>query len=175
MLPKVTPARTKAWNKLKEHYKMMKSRHMADLFRRDKESFSSFSIRFEDILLDYSKNKVTKETMRLLFGLARECMLTGDKINKTEKRAVLHVALRNRSNTPIYLDGKDVMPEVNADLGQMSQSSERIILGEWEGYTGKRIMDIVNTNTISTMWQLSIKTPLIGRPRLNSTYSTLDY
>ena len=110
--------------------------------------------------------------MCLLFGLARECrgkdatecMLTVDKINETEKRAVLRVALRNRSNTPIYLDGKDVMPEVHAVLGQMSQFCERIILGEWEGYTGKRITDIVNTNTISTMWQLSIKTHCLIAP-----------
>ncbi len=97
-------------------------------------------------------------------------------MNGTEKRAVLHVALRNRSTTPFYLDGKDVMPEVNAVLGQMWQFSERIILGEREGYTGKRITDIVNTNIISTMWQLSIKTQcLMRRSRLNSTCRTLHY
>lgn len=152
MLPKVNPAKTKAWNRLKEHYRVMKDRPMTDLFRRDKERFSSFSVRFEDILLDYSKNIVTKETMRLLFGLARECrvrdavegMFAGDKINETEKRAVLHVALRNRSNTPIRLDGKDVMHEVNAVLVQMSRFSERVISGEWKGHTGKAITDLVN-------------------------------
>ena len=152
MLPKVNPAKTKAWNKLKEHYRMMKNRPMTDLFQRDKARFSSFSVRFEDILLDYSKNIVTKETMRLLFGLARECrvrdavecMFAGGRINETEKRAVLHVALRNRSNTPIHLDGKDVMPEVNAVLVQMSRFSERIISGKWKGYTGKAITDLVN-------------------------------
>src|SRR5512135_2208318 len=152
MLPKVNPAKTKAWNKLKEHDRVMKDRAMTDRFRRDKARFSSFSVSFEDILLDYSKNIVTKETMRLLFGLARECrvkdavecMFAGDRINETEKRAVLHVALRNRSNTPILLDGKDVMPEVNAVLVQMSRFSERIISGEWKGYTGKSITDIVN-------------------------------
>ncbi len=152
MLPNVNPTKTKAWKRLREHYRVMKDRPMKDLFRQDKARFSAFSAWFEDMLVDYSKNVITKDTMRLLFGLARECrvkdaaecMFTGDKINETEKRAVLHVALRNRSNIPIYLDGKDVMPEVNAVLSQMSQFSERIILGEWEGYTGKRITDIVN-------------------------------
>ena len=152
MLPKLNPAKRKAWKKLKEHYRVMKDRPMTDLFRRDKTRFSAFSVRFEDMLVDYSKNIITKETMRLLFELARECrvkdaeesMFTGDMINETEKRAVLHVALRNRSNTPTYLAGKDVMPEVNAVLRQMSQFSERIISGEWKGYTGKSITDIVN-------------------------------
>ena len=152
MLPKVNPKKTKAWKKLREHYRVMKNRHMTDLFRQDKERFSAFSVRFEDILVDYSKNIVTRETMRLLFGLARECrvkdavecMFAGDSINETEKRAVLHVALRNRSNTPIHMDGKDVMPEVNAVLGQMERFSENIISGKWKGHTGKSITDIVN-------------------------------
>ncbi len=152
MLPKVNPAKKKAWKRLKEHYRVMKGRAMTDFFRQDKGRFSAFSVQFEDMLVDYSKNIVTKETMRLLFGLARECrvkdatecMFTGDKINETEKRAVLHVALRNRPNTPIHLDGKDVMPEVNAVLGQMSEFSERIISGKWKGYTGKAITDLVN-------------------------------
>ena len=152
MLPKVNPKKTKAWKKLREHYRVMKNRHMTDLFRQDKERFSAFSVRFEDILVDYSKNIVTRETMRYLFGLARECrvkdavecMFAGDSINETEKRAVLHVALRNRSNTPIHMDGKDVMPEVNAVLGQMERFSENIISGKWKGHTGKSITDIVN-------------------------------
>ena len=152
MLPKVNPKKTTAWKKLKDHHRAMKKRHMADLFRLDKERFSAYSLRFEDILVDYSKNIITKETMRLLFGLARECrvkdavesMFSGERINETEKRAVLHVALRNRSNSPILLDSKDVMPEVNAVLRQMEQFSERIISGTWRGYTGKAITDIVN-------------------------------
>jgi len=152
MLPKVNPKKTKAWKKLREHYRVMKNRHMTDLFRQDKERFSAFSVRFEDILVDYSKNIVTRETMRHLFGLARECrvkdavecMFAGDSINETEKRAVLHVALRNRSNNPIHMDGKDVMPEVNAVLGQMERFSENIISGKWKGHTGKSITDIVN-------------------------------
>ena len=152
MLPKVNPKKTTAWKKLKEHHRVMKKRAMVDLFRQDKERFSAYSLRFEDILVDYSKNIITKETMRLLFGLARECrvkdavesMFSGELINETEKRAVLHVALRNRSNNPILLDGKDVMPEVNAVLAQMERFSKAIISGTWKGYTGKSITDIVN-------------------------------
>ena len=152
MLPKINPTKTKSWKKLKEHYRVMKNRHMVDLFRQDPERFSRFSIRFEDILVDYSKNIMTRETMRLLLGLARECklkeaierMFTGDEINETEERAVLHVALRNRSNTPIDVNGSDVMPEVNAVLGQMKRFSDAVISGNWKGYTGKTITDIVN-------------------------------
>jgi len=152
MLAKVNPTKTKAWKKLKKHYQRMRNRHMVDLFRQDPKRFPSFSIRFEDILLDYSKNLITRETLRLLLGLARECkvgeeierMFTGDKINETEKRAALHVALRNRSNTSIYIDGSDVMPEVNAVLKQMERFAENILLGQWKGYTGKGITDVVN-------------------------------
>ena len=152
MLPKISPTKTKSWKKLREHYKVMKNRHMLDLFRQDPERFSRFSLTFEDTLVDFSKNIMTRETVRLLLGLCRECklketierMFSGDEINETEKRAVLHVALRNRSNTPILLNGNDVMPEVNAVLGQMKRFSESIISGGWKGYTGKPITDIVN-------------------------------
>lgn len=152
MLPKVNPTRTKAWKKLKEHYRVMKSRHMADLFRQGPGRFLLFSICFEDLIVDYSKNIITKETLRLLLGLARECrlreaiekMFAGKKINETENRAVLHVALRNRSNRPIYVEGRDVMPGINAVLNQMKGFSEDIISGRWKGYTGKAITDIVN-------------------------------
>jgi len=152
MLPKINPTKTKSWKKLKEHYRVMKDRHMADLFRQDPERFSRFSVTFEDMLVDYSKNIMTKETFRLLFGLARECklkeaierMFTGDEINETEKRAVLHVALRNRSNTPIHVNGSDVMPEVNAVLGQMKRFSDAVISGDWKGYTGKPMTDVIN-------------------------------
>jgi glucose-6-phosphate isomerase len=152
MLPKINPAKTKSWKELKEHYRVMKNRRMVDLFRQDPERFSRFSVLFEDMLVDYSKNIMTKETFRLLLGLARECkvkvaierMFTGDEINETEKRAVLHVALRNRSNTPIHVNGSDVMPEVNAVLGQMKKFSNAVISGNWKGYTGKKITDIVN-------------------------------
>ena len=152
MLSKINPTKTTSWKKLKEHYRVMKHRQMVDLFHRDPERFSRFSAAFEDILVDYSKNIMTKETFRLLFGLARECKLreaidklfAGDEINETEHRAVLHVALRNRSNTPVYVNGTDVMPEVNAVLGQMKRFSDAVILGTWKGYTGKPITDIVN-------------------------------
>jgi glucose-6-phosphate isomerase len=152
MLPKINPTKTKSWKKLKEHYRVMKTLHMVDLFHQDPERFSKFSVKFQDMLVDYSKNIMTKETMRLLLGLARECklkeaierMFTGDGINETEKRPVLHIALRNRTNTPIEVNGSDVMPEVNAVLEQMKRFSEAVISGDWKGYTGKPISDVVN-------------------------------
>jgi glucose-6-phosphate isomerase len=152
MLPKISPTKTKSWKKLKEHHKVMKTCRMMDLFQRDPERFSRFSMTFEDMLVDYSKNILTRETFRLLLGLARECklkqaierMFTGDEINETGGRAVLHVALRNRSNTPIRVNGSDVMPEVDAVLGQMKRFSDAVISGEWKGYTGKAITDVVN-------------------------------
>ena len=125
---------------------------MKDLFNRDPERFKKFSLRFNDILVDYSKNLITEETLQLLLGLAHESgvkaaidsMFTGEKINGTENRAVLHIALRNRTNTPIKVDGTDVMPDVKAVLEKMKIFSDRIISGEWKGYTGKKITDIVN-------------------------------
>jgi len=152
MLPKINPTKTKSWKKLKEHYRVMKGRQMKSLFDRDPHRFSKFSARFGDITVDYSKNIITRETLRLLLGLARECklkeaiekMFAGDEINETEKRAVLHVALRNRSNIPIHVNGSDVMPEVNAVLGQMKRFSDAVISGNWKGCTGKAITDIVN-------------------------------
>jgi glucose-6-phosphate isomerase len=125
---------------------------MRRMFAEDPERFSKFSLRFEDMLLDYSKNRVTDETMRLLAALAAQAdlkgwterLFTGQKINLTEDRAVLHVALRNRSNRPILVDGKDVMPEVNRVLKQMREFSEAIRSGAWKGYSGKAISDVVN-------------------------------
>ena len=125
---------------------------MRDMFMKDAGRFSQFSLTFEDMTVDYSKNILSDRTLELLLELAREChvrdaieeMFSGERINETEGRAVLHIALRNRSNTPVYLDGTDVMPEVNAVLEQMKSFSERIISGEWKGYTGKPITDIVN-------------------------------
>ena len=152
MLPKINPTKTKSWKKLKEHYRVMKNRHMLDLFCQDPERFARFSLTFEDLLVDCSKNIVTRETVRLLLGFARECrlkeaaekMFSGASINETEGRAVLHVALRNRSNTPILVNGCDVMPEVNAVLGQMKRFSDAVISGNWKGHTGKAITDVVN-------------------------------
>jgi glucose-6-phosphate isomerase len=151
-LPRINPTRTRAWKRLKEHYQAMRNRPMADLFRRDPGRFSTFSVRFEEILVDYSKNIITRETMRLLIELARECrlkeaveqMFSGEKINETENRPALHVALRNRSDKPLLADGADVMPEVNAVLKQMERFSDDILSGKWKGYTEKPIRDIVN-------------------------------
>jgi glucose-6-phosphate isomerase len=152
MLPKINPAKTNAWKRLKAHHREMRQVRMTDLFRQDPKRFSRFSVTFEDILLDYSKNIVTRETVRLLLGLAREChlkeairsMFRGEAINETEGRAVLHVALRNRTGTPLRVNGRDVMPDVQAVRGQMKRFSEAIISGNWMGYTGKAVTDIVN-------------------------------
>ncbi len=152
MLKRINPVMTSSWKRLKEHSTVMKQRHMRDLFRNDPERFTRFSIRFEDILVDYSKNLIDDTTMKLLFGLAEEVglggaiesMFSGDRINETERRAVLHIALRNRSNTPIYVDGRDVMPDVNRVLTQVGEFSKAIHSGQWKGYTGKTIKDIVH-------------------------------
>lgn len=152
MLEKKNPVRTGIWNDLRAHYKAMKQVHMKDLFSEDPERFNKYSLRFEDILLDYSKNVITEDTLFLLLELARENgvsdamekMFSGDPINETENRAVLHTALRNRASTPVYLNGKDVMPEVNSVLGQMEAFSGKVRSGQWRGYTGHPMTDIVN-------------------------------
>lgn len=149
----INPTQTAAWQALQKHFDEMKDVTIADLFAKDGDRFSKFSATFDDqMLVDYSKNRITEETLAKLEDLAKECdlagaiksMFSGEKINRTENRAVLHVALRNRSNTPILVDGKDVMPEVNAVLEKMKTFSEAIISGEWKGYTGKAITDVVN-------------------------------
>ena len=125
---------------------------MRDLFTADPARFEKFSLRMNDLLLDYSKNRITEETMKLLFGLARQArvetwrdrMFRGEKINITEGRPVLHVALRNRSNRPITVDGVDVMPSVNAVLNHMRAFSTAVRTGTWRGYTGRAITDVVN-------------------------------
>ncbi|EFH8481186.1 glucose-6-phosphate isomerase [Escherichia coli] len=149
----INPTQTAAWQALQKHFDEMKDVTIADLFAKDGDRFSKFSATYGDqMLVDYSKNRITEETLAKLQDLAKECdlagaiksMFSGEKINRTENRAVLHVALRNRSNTPILVDGKDVMPEVNAVLEKMKTFSEAIISGEWKGYTGKAITDVVN-------------------------------
>ncbi|EOR5752885.1 glucose-6-phosphate isomerase [Escherichia coli] len=149
----INPTQTAAWQALQKHFDEMKDVTIADLFAKDGDRFSKFSATFDDqMLVDYSKNRITEETLAKLQDLAKEydlagaikSMFSGEKINRTENRAVLHVALRNRSNTPILVDGKDVMPEVNAVLEKMKTFSEAIISGEWKGYTGKAITDVVN-------------------------------
>jgi len=141
-----------AWQALLEHQQQIEAVHMRDLFANDPQRFERFSLHLGDILFDYSKNLITEQSMALLFDLARqselqpriEAMFRGEKINSTEQRAVLHVALRNRANTPITLDGQDVMPEINRVLEKMHRFSEAVRSGEWKGYTGKVITDIVN-------------------------------
>jgi len=147
-----TPTTSPAWQALTAHYETLSPVHMRDLFKENPQRFERFSLRFNDILLDYSKNRITEETMRLLLDLAEgaklgnwiERMFNGEKINITEDRAVLHVALRNRSNHPIEVDGRDVMPEVNAVLKHMREFTEAVRGGSWTGYTGQAITDIVN-------------------------------
>ncbi|MFP9231042.1 glucose-6-phosphate isomerase [Pectobacterium cacticida] len=149
----INPSQTAAWQALQTHFDTMKGVKISELFAQDSDRFTHFSATFDDLMLvDYSKNRITLETMDKLYALAREtdlpaairAMFAGEKINRTEDRAVLHVALRNRSNTPILVDGKDVMPDVNAVLAKMKDFSERVIGGEWKGYTGKAITDVVN-------------------------------
>lgn len=149
----INPTQTAAWQALEKHYAELKDVTLTDLFAKDADRFGKFSATFNDLMLvDYSKNRITQETLTKLLDLAKETelasaiksMFSGEKINRTEDRAVLHVALRNRSNTPILVDGKDVMPEVNAVLEKMKHFSEAIISGEWKGYTGKAITDVVN-------------------------------
>jgi glucose-6-phosphate isomerase len=142
----------RSWKKLGEHHKSTSQFQMRELFKNDPDRFDRFSIKFNDILVDYSKNRITSETMALLLSLAREVelkhaiesMFTGEKINNTEHRAVLHVALRNRSNKPMIVDGEDVMPKINAVLDKMKKFCESVRGGSWKGYTGKAITDIVN-------------------------------
>ncbi len=152
MLTKTNPTRTDSWNKLRRHYAEIKNVHMKYLFEKDPRRFEMFSITFGDILVDYAKNRMTTETLALLIQLAEEAdlcgaiskMFGGDKINETEKRAVLHIALRNRDNSSICVDGHDVMPEINAMLEKMKNFSSRILCGDWKGFTGKGISHIVN-------------------------------
>jgi glucose-6-phosphate isomerase len=141
-----------AWQALLKHKKQTENIQMRDLFAQDENRFESFHLRFNEILLDYSKNRINKETMSLLMDLAKQCglkdwtekMFSGEKINYTENRAVLHTALRNRSDEPIYVDGQNIMPEVKSELEKMRQYSEEIRSGHWLGYSGKPIIDIVN-------------------------------
>lgn len=152
MLPKIDFTTTQAFKYLADHFITINESSIKDLFAKDPERFDKFSIYLGDILLDYSKNRINEETMALLIQLARECklkdaieaMFNGEKINETEKRAVLHTALRNRSGKPVLTDGKDVMPEIKGVLERMKDFSGRVISGEWKGFTGKEITDVVN-------------------------------
>jgi glucose-6-phosphate isomerase len=152
MLQSINPTRTVSWRKLNDHFKLVKNIHMKELFAQDPARFHKYSLRFNDILLDYSKNRMNDETMSLLLELARETnvadaiekMFSGDPINETEGRSVLHVALRNRANTEITVEGRDVMPDVSRVLDQIKNFCDRLHSGETTGYTGKKISTIVN-------------------------------
>ena len=141
-----------AWQNLEQHQKEMAPVQMRDMFANDPDRFKKFSVEFGGILFDYSKNRINEKTVELLLALAEqanlrgmtEAMFTGEKINITERRAVLHTALRNRSNNPVYVDGQDVMPDVNRVLAKMKDFSDRVRDGRWVGYTGKAITDVVN-------------------------------
>ncbi len=145
-------SKTKAWKKLGEHYKHIKDVKMREMFEYDEDRAKKFTIQLENLMLDYSKNRINERTMKLLCRLTRDCqleemikaMFRGDKINTTEKRAVLHVALRNRANTPIMVDGKDVMPQINEVFAKMRDFSEAVRLGKFKGHTGKKLTNIVN-------------------------------
>lgn len=151
-LATINPIDTSAWQKLTAQYLVMQASHLRDLFAEDPQRFEKFHARFEDVLVDYSKNLITEETLADLLALARECrlpdaieaMFQGERINRTENRAVLHTALRNRSNTPVHVDGEDVMPAVNRVLAQMEMFSNNVLSGAWKGSSGQRITDVVN-------------------------------
>lgn len=148
----MTPLNTPEWQSLDRHYSDVKYVSMRDEFALDSGRFERFSLYSGDLLLDYSKNRITKSTIKKLVALAEslnlsdwiEKMFTGEAINTTEDRAVLHTALRNRSNNPVMVDGEDVMPAINAVLAQMKRFCGQVHSGEWLGYTGQRITDIVN-------------------------------
>jgi glucose-6-phosphate isomerase len=143
---------TAEWKQLVEHFKKIQNTHMRDLFKNDSCRSEKFSIKDCGFLFDFSKNRVTEETISLLIKLAEKCsmkeeierMFNGEKINETENRAVLHVALRNRSGKPVVLDGKDVMPDVLAVIDRMKDISEKIRSKSWKGYSGKPVRNIVN-------------------------------
>ena len=148
----INPTTTKAWNALEKHFQTIQHTSIKELFAQNANRFEEFSIQYPSLLVDYSKNRINAETIQLLVDLAKEMdvdtaiqqMFEGDVINVTEKRAVLHTALRNRSNEEVLVDGKDVMPQINEVLDQMKSFSEKVISGEWKGFSGKEITDIVN-------------------------------
>ncbi len=152
MLNRISPNQTKAWQKLAKHFQQIQDVHMKDLFSKDQNRFEKFSVRFNSILIDYSKNRINEQTLKLLTELAEEVglkdaidkMFSGDYINETENRPVLHTALRNMSSKSVCVDGNNIMPGINAVLKKMKSFSSQVISGKWTGYTGKRVTDIVN-------------------------------
>lgn len=152
MFPMINPTETEAWKELLAHHAEIKDVQMKDLFKKDVERFNKMSIQLGNILFDYSKNIVTEETLTKLFQLAEDCkvksskdaMFAGEKINETEDRAVMHTALRNFSDQPIIVDGEDIMLEIRETRQKMKSFCAKIHSGEWKGYSGKKIRNIVN-------------------------------
>ncbi|WP_133639624.1 glucose-6-phosphate isomerase [Sphingobacterium paludis] len=152
MFPNVDFTTTQAYKYLADHYISVNEKSLKQLFEEDPERFQKFSVQLEDILLDFSKNRITDETFALLIQLAKECqldkaidaMFNGEKINQTEGRQVLHTALRNQSGEALIVDGEDVMPKINAVLAHMKDFTDRILSGSWKGFTNKEITDVVN-------------------------------
>ena len=187
-----------AWKALSTHKSKMQNVHMRDLFAKDPERFGRMSREACGVFVDYSKHRTNDETMKLLFALAKQAgveswrdkMFAGEKINVTEGRAVLHVALRNRSNKPILVDGKDVMPEVNAVLAKMRTFTDRLRSGDWKGHTGKTITDVVNigiggsdlgpvmvTEALKPYWKDGMKVHFVSNvdgTHIAETVKTLD-
>ncbi len=151
MFPRQKFTETQAYKRLQDHYREVKDLHLRDLFK-DHDRFKKFSLEINDILVDFSKNRITEETVSLLLDLAKECrlgeairaMFSGEKINETEDRAVLHTALRDPATSGLVVDGKDVLPDVHQALHKMKDFSERVISGMWTGYSGKPVRHIVN-------------------------------
>ena len=149
-----------AYGLLRAHRAGIAPVHLRDLFARDPRRFEAFQLRLDDLLIDYSKHRITAETLDLLVRLAEEAdlpawierMFRGEHINATENRAVLHIALRNRSEQPVLVDGHDVMPEVKGVLARMRAFTERVRGGSWRGHTGREITDIVNLGIGGSRW-----------------------
>ncbi len=152
MLKKVNPCKSDIWKKLETHYSLMRQVHMRDMFRDDPERFSRYSLCCADLFIDYSKHIINDDTIRMLCALAefsgvpeaRTQMFRGEIINETEQRAVLHTALRNRDNMPVRVNGRDIMPGINQVLDRMKGFSDDVREGNWKGFTGERITDIVS-------------------------------
>ncbi len=148
----INPTKTDSWTSLSSHFREVASLEIKELFKENPNRFNEFHISFEDILIDFSKNRITNNTLKLLIELANECqlpkailsMFEGAEINHTEKRAVLHTALRNRSNTPVLVEGENVMPQINEVLQKMKTFSDKVHSGVWKGFSGKKIEYIVN-------------------------------
>lgn len=183
MLSKQNPTQTTAWKALQKHFAEMEKQEMKQLFADDPSRFQQFSLQFEDLLVDFSKNRITAKTLELLLELAEQtelpaniaALFNGEAINETEGRSVLHMALRNRSNRPITVGGKDVMPDVNQVLDKMDAFAGKVLSGDWKGYQGQKITDIVNigiggsdlgavmvTEALKPFWQEGIQSHFVS-------------